>query len=323
MLLGASRWSDPGDTTSRLSEALPESEWTSMVTFSCGPASSAVTSKRNALRPFLPRTMAGVLTRFELLVTVNSPASAPAAEFRIISQTAVPPAAMCRLAQESCSADEFTCAAVERVIFADFVTVPEVAEMIAHPVMVGDVVNGSVAHTSPAGTVTETGTLKPALVDLRLMTDALAAGAVKVTLHVPPPPGATEVGEQVNRASEDANGERAIGKETTVCPASARTVVLCAELMAPALIGKFTELKPAGTVTEAGTVSAVGALVLNKTGVPPAGDAPSSWMVQTAVMFGVSVVAEHVMEVGPGALPIMEIITTRLLLPREIVTEVT
>jgi hypothetical protein len=93
--------------------------------------------------------------------------------------------------------------------------------------------------------------------------------------------------------------------------------------MIPALIGKSTELRPAGMVTEAGTVSTVGTLVDNETGVPPAGAALLSWTVQRALVFGVSVVAEHVSEEGPGALPTIEIITARLVPPRETVTEVT
>ncbi|MCU1336772.1 MAG: hypothetical protein JWO19_2353 [Bryobacterales bacterium] len=93
--------------------------------------------------------------------------------------------------------------------------------------------------------------------------------------------------------------------------------------MAPALIGKSTELRPAGTVIDAGTVSTVGTLVDNETGVPPAGAALLSWTVQRALVFGVSVVAEHVSEEGPGALPTIEIITVRLVPPRETVTEVT
>lgn len=92
---------------------------------------------------------------------------------------------------------------------------------------------------------------------------------------------------------------------------------------APALVVKFTERRSAGTVTEAGTVSTVGTLVDNETEVPAAGAAVASWTVQRALLFGVSVVAEHVSEFDPGALATREINTATLPLPRETVTEAT
>ena len=185
------------------------------MTFSCGPASSAVTSKCTALRPFLPRTTAGVLTRLELLVSVNSASAAPSPGLRKISQTAVPPGEICRWAQLSPSADDVTCAADDSVIRADFVTVPIVAEIITHPFVVGDDVNGNAALMEPAGTLTEAGRLRSALVELKVTTDGLAEVAVKVTVHVPPWPGATAVGEQAKTAREDEIGERAIGNDMT------------------------------------------------------------------------------------------------------------
>ncbi|MCU1336773.1 MAG: hypothetical protein JWO19_2354 [Bryobacterales bacterium] len=170
------------------------------------------------LRPDLPRTIAGVLTRSELLVTANSTASAASPGSWTISQTAVPPMTICRRSQRSANADEVTDAAVDTVICRDFVTVPKVAETIAQPFMIGEDVNENVAPIEPAGTVMEAGRLKPVLVDFKPTIDAFTAAEVKVTVHVPPRPGATAVGEQAKRASEDADGERTMGKDTTVCP---------------------------------------------------------------------------------------------------------
>ena len=90
--------------------------------------------------------------------------------------------------------------------------------------------------------------------------------------------------------------------------------------MTPAVIGKSTEVRPAGTMTVAGAVRAKGALEVNSTGVPPAGAALLSRTVQLALVFDVSVVAVQVSDDGPGALPIIEIITALLLAPRETVT---
>ena len=87
------------------------------------------------------------------------------------------------------------------MIFTDLVTVPSAAETIAHPVMVGDVMKVKLALVAPAGALMEAGTLKPVLVDFKIMEDALARAAVKVAVHVPPPPGATRIGEQVSRES--------------------------------------------------------------------------------------------------------------------------
>jgi len=123
----------------------------------------------------------------------------------IISQTAVPPRTICRWSQRSATVREsFVVAVTDTVIFSDFVTAPKLAETIAHPVMVGDVVNGKVATMEPAATVMEPGRLKAVLVDCKVITDALARAAVKLTVQVPPRPGATAVGEQAMRASEDA-----------------------------------------------------------------------------------------------------------------------
>jgi hypothetical protein len=86
---------------------------------------------------------------------------------------------------------------------------------------------------------------------------------------------------------------------------------------------KFTERRPAGTVTEAGRVSTVGTLVDNATGVPPTGAAVASWTVHRALVFGVRVVAEHVSEEDPGTLATSEMSTARLLFPWKTATEIT
>jgi hypothetical protein len=93
--------------------------------------------------------------------------------------------------------------------------------------------------------------------------------------------------------------------------------------MAPALIVKLPKFEPAGMVMESGTVSIVGTVVVNETGMPPAGAGLLSWIVQTALVFGVRVLTEQVSEMGPGALATMEIITALLLPPKETVTVVT
>ena len=209
------------------------------------------------------------------------------------------------------------------VIWTDFVTDPKVVETIAQPVMLRDKVNGKVVYREPAGIVTEVGTEKPALVDFKVATPALAAGVVKMMVHVPLWPGAGVRGEQTRRASEDGERERTIGKETTACPAWARTVAVNPAVMVPARIGNSTEREPAGTVTEAGTARTVGELVVIATGVPPTGAALLSWKEQIALVFGVRVEAEHVSELVPGVVPNIEIITAWLLLPAEAVTVAT
>jgi len=163
--------------------------------------------------------MAGVLTSGELLVIVN-PASFSALSGWAISQTAVRPATICRGWQRSARDREGVDGggATDTVILRDFVTEQKLAETIDHPVMPGDVVKGNVALMEPAGTVTEAGRLNPVLVEVKVMTDGPAAGAVKATVHVPPRPGDTAVGEQTRRAREDVSGERTIGKDNISDP---------------------------------------------------------------------------------------------------------
>jgi hypothetical protein len=90
--------------------------------------------------------------------------------------------------------------------------------------------------------------------------------------------------------------------------------------MAPAVIVKSTEVRAAGTITVAGAVRANGALDDSNTDVPPAGAALLSRTVQLALVFEVRVVAVQVSDDGPGALPIIEIITALLTAPRETLT---
>ena len=106
----------------------------------------------------------------------------------------------------------------EAVIVTDLVTVARFADTIAHPVMVGVNVNGNEAFGEPAGIVTEAGIVKPALVDRRVTVDGAPLTAVRLTVHVPPWPGATRIGEQVKEESEYGDGESATGKDTDVGP---------------------------------------------------------------------------------------------------------
>ena len=65
---------------------------------------------------------------------------------RTISQTAVPPRTICRWSQRSARVNEsFVDGVTDTVIFTDLVNAPKLAETIAQPVMVGDVVNGKAA----------------------------------------------------------------------------------------------------------------------------------------------------------------------------------
>ena len=238
-----------------------------------------------------------------------------------ISQTVVPPAAICRWAQRR-RADAAAEDVVVGTITTDLLTVPKVAEIITHPVVtVGDSVNVKEALNAPAGMMIEVGIIIPALVDDRPIAEALPVAELRVAVHVPEAPGATEVGVQVKRDNEGAS-ERVNGKDTTVCPSWARTVALCAALMTPALTVKLTDLKPAGTVTEEGAVSSVGTLVVIAIAVPPAGaGVRSSRTAQLVLVFEVSVSDTHVRPVSVGAVPVREIETDTLLPPRDTVTE--
>jgi hypothetical protein len=104
------------------------------------------------------------------------------------------------------------------VIAADFVTVPKVAERRAHPVAGGIALNWKVALRKPGVTTTEPGAINRLLVDFMSTTTALVRVEVTVMVQVPPPPGATVVGEQVIEERGDNSGESTRGKETTVCP---------------------------------------------------------------------------------------------------------
>ena len=131
---------------------------------------------------------------------------------------AIPPLETCRGSQRTAVAGAGVDDVAATVICRDFVTVPKVAETIAHPLAVRDDVKGKIALSAPAGTVTEAGIPTPVLVVLRPTTAGLAAAEVSVSVHIPPMPGTSTVGVQTRSASEDAVGERAIGKDTVVCP---------------------------------------------------------------------------------------------------------
>jgi hypothetical protein len=200
------------------------------------------------------------------------------------------------------------------------VTVPKLAEIIAQDETVRDVVNVNVAESEPTGMVMEAGRVKPELVDARVTVEATRPTAVKVTEQLPLRPGVTVVGKQESTESEYGEGESAMGKVTAAWPAWARTVAFTPEAMAPARAENSAELEPSGTVTEAGTVS-TGELLLKATGDPPV---TATWFIRTThvvLVFGVSVVSAQVRVKGTGVPVKTEICTTRLLPPREIVSE--
>ncbi len=291
----------PAESTRRFSETLPESERASIVTFSSAAASSALTSNRNMPCPALPRTIAGVLTSCELLVIVNAASSSPSPD-RLISQTAVPPATICRRSQRRARVGEVLIGAgIDIVIFSVFVTVPRLAVTVADPVMVDDVVNGKAAVREPAATVTETGRLRAVLVDCRVTTDALVRVVVKVTVHVPPRPGDSAVGEQAKRASEDDGVTGAVMVRVAVLLEPLRVAVMVGvwlEVTAAAAAVKEAVVAAAATVTEAGTVRAEVALLERATMEPPEGAALERATVQDVVEEAARVVLSHSRDVS-------------------------
>jgi hypothetical protein len=76
----------------------------------------------------------------------------------------------------------------------------------------------------PAGTVTEMGTVKDVLVDRNNIETAAVEAAVSDTVHVPPAPGVTSTGAQVNCESEEAAVESTITNVTAAPSLEARSV---------------------------------------------------------------------------------------------------
>ena len=193
----------------------------------------------------------------------------------------------------------FSGVTIDTVIFCDFITVPNVAETIAHPDMVGDVVNGNAPLMEPAGTVTEAGIPKLVLVDFKTTADALAAAEVKVTVHVPPRPGATVVGEQVRRESEDGTAAVMVRVAVLLEPLRvAVTVGVWLEVTAAAVAIKVAVVAAEATVTEAGTVKAEVLLLERSTTEPPEGAAFERVTVQVVVARIARVVLAHCRDVG-------------------------
>ena len=70
-----------------------------------------------------------------------------------------------------------------------FVTVPNVAETISHPVTVEVVENPNEALGAPAAILTDAGTVNPVFVDFKVTVVALVTGAWRAAVQVPDPPG--------------------------------------------------------------------------------------------------------------------------------------
>jgi hypothetical protein len=138
------------------------------------------------------------------------------------------------------------------------VTVPKVAETIAHGVVFRVVMNVNVAEIDPAGMVTDAGTLKPAFVDDKAMVEGVGAAALRVTEQFPFRPAVMVVGTQESVEREYDDGESATANDTTVGPDCARIVAFAPLAIAPLLTVKSAVLAPKGTVTEAGSVRTAG-----------------------------------------------------------------
>jgi hypothetical protein len=96
------------------------------------------------------------------------------------------------------------------------VTVPKVAETIAHALAVRIVLNVNVPEIDPAGMVTDAGTLKPAFVDDKAMIEGVGAAALRVTEQFPLWPAVMVVGKQESVEREDDDGESATANDTAV-----------------------------------------------------------------------------------------------------------
>jgi hypothetical protein len=121
---------------------------------------------------------------------------------------------------------------------------------------------------APAATVTEAGTISEALLPERAMTlPPVGAGWLRATVQLAAAPEFTLVGLQA-KAVTSVGATRvklAVWEEPLRV---AVTVAVCVVAMAPRLAVKVVEVLLAGTVTDAGTVSAV-LLLESPTVLPP------------------------------------------------------
>jgi hypothetical protein len=145
-----------------------------------------------------------------------------------------------------------------RVTVCDVVTVPAVAVNVVEVVVWGTVTD--------AGTGSAVVLFEPSATVL----PPLGAGCVRVTVHVVEPPGLRLVGLQT---SDDTAGLGGVTVTVAVVlpPRVAVRVTVCGVATVPAVAVNVVELAVAGTVTDAGTGSAVVLFEPSVTVLPPLG----------------------------------------------------
>lgn len=144
---------------------------------------------------------------------------------------------------------------------------------------IGTVVTAKVVDVEPAGTVTEAGTVTVDKFEVRVTTAPPAgAGPVKVTVPVEFAPPATLVGDTLIVDSFAAATIRVL--VFVVDPNVAEMVTVSFDACALVAILNVAVVLPAGTVTEAGSVTSE-ALELSAMTAPPEGATPVSVTVPT------------------------------------------
>jgi hypothetical protein len=149
-----------------------------------------------------------------------------------------------------------------------------VAVMEAVPsVVTADALAVKTAEVAPAGTVTEAGTAKTALLSERATTvPAAGAALLRVTVQLAKELEARDAG--LHTRPVGTVGEVRLREKLTAVPESVAVMDAIASVVtADAVAGKTAEVDPAGTVTEAGTPSAE-LLLESATMAPPAGADP-------------------------------------------------
>jgi hypothetical protein len=145
-----------------------------------------------------------------------------------------------------------------------------------------------VAVVEPAGTVTEAGTVRAALLSLRLTAvPPVEAARDRVTVHEEVAPDETDVGEHCRLEIVRLAGGVTVSENVLEEP-----LRVAVEVTEPAVAVNAAAVEPAGTVTDAGTVKAE-LLSVTATVVPPVGAARESVTVHEEVVPDGTEVGEH------------------------------
>ena len=175
-----------------------------------------------------------------------------------------------------------------------WLTLPDVAKRITHPLRALVVVKFTLPLVAPAGIVSEVGIVNAGLVGISPTTVGEGADVPNKMTQVPEAPGARTVGVQdSDRGLATTDATREIVAVDFAVPRAAVMTALCAVVIVAVDAVKVAEMALAGTARVPGTVNRDGRLLKRETATPPDGAALDRVTVQVVLALEARLDAAH------------------------------